>query len=207
MSKKQKTYEVPDIVWLKMTDYMHGWLQWELGGEARVGEQKVICVQDLDGGRDVLRMETWDDIMDDLPLSGNAMSCTRYNVYKEGLIIDAEAMDKKFGVTKEVMKLFVPIECSNKLRLTKNGVLRAWTLDSCFGKEQATALQRLLKGEFWKAVEEFDEKYALQMEKTDNKNYPAREMVEAFCEATKTPDYHVEAIRREWQRRQKRVCP
>ena len=46
-----KTYRTPPIVWLKMTDYIHGWLQHELGGAAMVGDQRVVCVQDLPGAR------------------------------------------------------------------------------------------------------------------------------------------------------------
>ena len=87
------------------------------------------------------------------------------------------------------------------MRLTKNGVLRPWTLDACFGKKQARLLQDLLRDEFWKAVGEFDARFVY---KQDGRKYPAREMIEEFCAETDTPDMYVDTIRREWQRRQKR---
>ena len=103
-------------------------------------------------------------------------------------------------MTKELLKLYVPIECP-KMCLTKNGVLRPWTLNVCFDKEQATALQKLLRREFWKAVEKYNAEYARKM---GGKKYPAIDMIEDFCMDTETPDMYTEAIRREWQRRCKR---
>lgn len=196
----KKTYGVPPIVWLKVTDFMHGWLQKELGGEARVGEQRVISVQHLPGAREILRMETSEDMMEKHPL-GNAMSGTRKNCFSAGLAIDPEVMRREYGVTKELMALFIPIECP-KMCLTRKGVLRPWTLDVCLGKEQATAFQRLLRREFWLAVEEFDHEYAAGL---NGRKYPAIDMVEEFCRRTKTPDVYAQAIRREWQRRLQRT--
>lgn len=196
----EKVYDVPAIVWLKMTDYMHGWLQWELGGEARVKDQRVVCVQHLPGARAILRMETVEDMMEKKPI-GNVMSATRKNCMEAGLNIDEDVMAREYGVTREAMKLFVPVECP-KMCLTKSGVLRPWTLDVCLGREQAAAMQRLLRNAFWQAVEEYDAKYARKM---NGKKYPAVDMVEDFCMDTETPDLYVEAIRREWQRRVKRV--
>lgn len=196
----EKVYDVPAIVWLKMTDYMHGWLQWELGGEARVKDQRVVCVQHLPGARAILRMETVEDMMEKKPI-GNVMSATRKNCMEAGLNIDEDVMAREYGVTREAMKLFVPVECP-KMCLTKSGVLRPWTLDVCLGREQAAAMQRLLRNAFWQAVEEYDAMYARKM---NGKKYPAVDMVEEFCMDTETPDLYVEAIRREWQRRVKRV--
>lgn len=196
----EKVYDVPAIVWLKMTDYMHGWLQWELGGEARVKDQRVVCVQHLPGARAILRMETVEDMMEKKPI-GNVMSATRKNCMEAGLNIDEDVMAREYGVTREAMKLFVPVECP-KMCLTKSGVLRPWTLDVCLGREQAAAMQRLLRNAFWQAVEEYDAKYARKM---NGRKYPAVDMVEEFCMDTETPDLYVEAIRREWQRRVKRV--
>lgn len=195
-----KVYKIPPIVWLKMTDYMHGWLQWGLGGSARVKEQRVVCVQHLPGARAVLRMETVFDMMEKKPI-GSAMSATRKNCMEAGLAIDESVMEKEYGVTRELMKLFVPIECP-KMCLTKSGVLRPWTLDVCLSKQQATSMQRLLRQAFWDAVEEYDAAYA---EKMGGRKYPAADMVEEFCLETETPDMYVEAIRREWQRRRKRM--
>ncbi len=60
----------------------------------------------------------------------------------------------------------------------------------------------MLRQEFWKAVEEFDAEYKRKM---NGERYPAVDMVEEFCLENETPDMYVDAIRREWQRRQKRV--
>ena len=62
-------------------------------------------------------------------------------------------------------------------------------------------MQQLLRDAFWEAVERFDSAYAQKM---GGKDYPAVDMIEAFCAETKTPDLYVDAMRREWQRRQKR---
>ena len=195
----KKMYGVPAVAWLRVTDYMHGWLQHELGSEAWIRNQRVVCVQHLRGARDVLRMETVEDMMERRPL-GNALSGTRRNCFAAGLEIDAEVMEKEYGVTREALGLFVPIECP-RMCLTRNGVLRPWTLDVCMGKEQALALQRLLRNEFWLAVEEFDRRYAKEM---GGEKYPALDMVEEFCRETRTPDMYADSIRREWQRRRKR---
>ena len=195
----EKTYKTPPIVWLKVTDYMHGWLEWELGCAARVRDQSVVCLQDIPGARDVLRMETVEDIMDRRPVA-SAMSATRRNCIMAGMDLDEELMEQEYGMTKEQMKLFVPIECPKRC-MTKNGVLRPWTLDVCFSKEQASAMQRLIRQAFWEAVEEYDRKYAVRM---CGEKYPAVEMIEAFCQETKTSEVYVDAMRREWQRRVKR---
>lgn len=199
-SMTEKTYKSPSIVWLKVTDYMHGWLQSELGSEAWVKEQRVVCVQHLPDARKILRMETVLDMMEKKPL-GYALSATRKNCMEAGLDIDEDVMAKEYGVTREALKQFVPIECP-KMCLTKNGVLRPWTLDVCLGRKQAIAMQHLLREAFWEAVEEYDAAYAKKM---DGQKYPAVDMVEEFCLETETPDMYVEAIRREWQRRRKRV--
>ena len=197
----EKVYEVPPIVWLKMTDYMHGWLQWELGGGASVKDQKVVCVQHLPGARAILRMETVEDLELGPMKIDKSMSGTRKNMLEAGLVLDASVIERIYGLTPELLKLFVPVECP-KMCLTKYGVLRRWTLDINLGKQQATELQRLLRTAFWQAVDDFNEEYARKME---GQKYPAVDMVEEFCIMTETPDTYVEAIRREWQRRRKRL--
>lgn len=198
MQSKNKTYPTPPIAWLWITDYMHGWLQYELGCEARIGERRVVCVQHLEGARAVLRMKTEEDMAEPKRTPGMSLSPTRYNCYREGLRISPDVMQRDFGVTAETLDLYVPIECP-KMRLTANGVLRPWNLDTSFGKEQARELQALLRTEFWKAVAEFDREYA----EGAAPSYPAKEMLEQFCATTNTPDIYVEAMRREWQRRKK----
>lgn len=196
---KKKVYEVPPIAWLKMTDYMHGWLQHELGAAISVGNQRVICVQHLEGARDILMMEAYEDIMKPEKVD-KAMCATRKNCLEAGMVLDQDYIRDVYALTPELLKLFIPVECP-KMCVTKFGVLRPWTLDTGFSKHQAFELQHLLRQEFWNAVEEFDRRYAQKMK---GYKYPAIDMVEAFCAATETPDFYAEAIRREWQRRQKR---
>lgn len=184
------------MTWLRITDYMRGWIEYELGSEVRAHDQRVICVQHLKGAREILRMESTEDMLDKQPL-GIALSATRRNCFDAGLKIDPDVMERVYGVTESALDGYIPIECP-KLCLTKNGVLRPWTLDVTFGKAQARAMQQLLRDCFWSAVEEFDKNFA---EEQDGEWYAAKDMVEELCRETKTPEYHVEAIRREWQRR------
>lgn len=195
----EKIYELPPIVWLKVTDYMHGWLQYELGCACRVKDQRVVCVQHLPGARDILRMETLDDTELGPTKILNAMSGNRKNMLEAGMVLDADVIAREYALTPELLKLFVPIECP-KMCLTKYGVLRPWTLDVCLGRQQASELQRLLRGAFWQAVEDFNAEYARKM---DGAYYPQVDMIEEFCEETGTVDVYVEAMRREWQRRLK----
>ena len=199
MDKKHRLYKLPAIVWLRMTDYMHGWLEYELGGATRVKDQKVICAFDIPGSREVLRMETVEELLDPRPV-GKSMSDTWKNCIEAGLKLDEEVTRNMYGLSKADLKLFVPIECPKRC-LTKNGVLRPWTLDVNFSNSQARRMQDLLRGEFWKAVKEYDAAYARKM---DGRRYPAVDMIEDFCRDTGTPDLYVEAMRREWQRRVKR---
>lgn len=190
--------ELPPITWLRVTDYMHGWIQQELTGELKIQEQRVVCVQHLQGAREVLRMETAEAPVE-RPVE-KSISSTFRNCIDAGLDIDEEAMRETYGVTRDLLKLYLPIECPPNC-LTKNGVLRRWTGDTRFGRQQASAMQQLLRDAFWEAVERFDRAYA---QRTGSKDYPAVDMIEAFCAETKTPDIYVDAMRREWQRRQKR---
>ena len=152
------------------------------------------------GARHVLKMETVDDVTMTPSDTGVSMSDTRKNCIEYGLKLDPEAVEKLYGMTSDRLKMYVPIECP-RLCLTKNGVLRPWTLDVCFSQKQGTALHRLLRQEFWHAVERFDEEYARKM---GGRKYPAVDMIEQFCSETGTSDIHVDALRREWQRRVKR---
>lgn len=196
----EKSYKMPAICWLKVTDYLHGWLQYELGGEARVKEQRVICVQHLPGAREVLRMETVEETMDQRQVD-IAMSGTMKNCIDAGLVLDAKVVKEMYGVTKESLQLFLPIECP-QMCMTKYGVLREWTNDVCFGKKQSKAMVKLLFREFWNAVAAFDREYAQKM---NGDKYPAKDMVEEFCDRTKTPSYYVDTIRREWMRQRKKL--
>lgn len=196
---EEKSYRVPYIVWLRVTDYMHGWMQYELGSCARVGEQKVVCVQHLPGAREVLRMETNNDL-DRKGRIDKTMSAARMNCVKAGLKMDAEVIERDYGLTSETLKLFVPVECPD-MKMTERGVLRPWTLDTCLGRRQANELMQVLRDAFWKAVSAFNEEYAKSM---CGEKYPTIDMVEAFCKLTNTSDVYAEAIKREWNRRVKR---
>lgn len=194
-----KNYEIPPIVWLKVTDYMHGWLQYELGGAARIKEQRVVSVQDLPGARDALRMEVFEDIELQPMKITNAMSANRKNMLESGMVINADIVQQEYNMTPQLMQLFVPIECPRRC-LTRFGVLRPWTLDVSLGHQQACELQRVIRSAFWHAVEEFNADYARRQGTTD---YPQIDMIEDFCRATGTSDTFAETIRREWQRRVK----
>lgn len=196
----ERTYKLPALSWLRVTDFLLGWLEYELGGGVRVNNKRVVCLQHLDGARAALRMETVDDTMEPEPV-GSAMSATRYNCVTAGLALNPEVVQQLYGISEEELALFVPIECP-RLTLTASGVLRPWTSATCFGQKQSTALNRLLREAFWQAVGEFSEQYARQRQ---GEKYAQEEMIEAFCKETGTDDIHVPALRREWQRRCKRA--
>lgn len=192
------SYKMPAVAWLKITGYMHAWLEREMGGEVRAHDMRVVSVQHLPGAREILRMETEEDMLEPKK-DAKAMSAMRRNMLDAGLKLDAAVTEQMYGINNETLKLYVPIECP-PMCLTRNGVLRRWTLYVSFGRQQAKDLQKLLRDEFWQAVEEFDQAYA----KKRGEKYPAVAMVTDFCLATKTPELYIEEIRREWQRRQKR---
>jgi hypothetical protein len=196
----EKNYRIPAIVWLRVTDFMHGWLQHELGGACRIKEQRVISVQHLPGARDLLKMETTEDVELKLIKIGNCMSGNRKNMLEAGLSMNADYIKQEYGLTWDDLRQFVPIECP-RMCLTRFGVLRPWTLDVNLGKQQASELLRLIRTAFWTAVEEFNQEYA---HRTGNTKYPSINMVEAFCKETGTPDSYTDAITREWNRRVKR---
>jgi len=194
----QMENEMPAIVWLKVTNYMHGWIQRELGGGLRIGDQRVVSVQHLPGARDILSMEAAEGAQQH-PVD-IAMSAEWKNCIEAGLELEEGTMEREYGITRETLKLFIPIECP-KMCLTKNGVLRPWTLDVCFSPRQASAMKRLLRAAFWDGVARYNREYAL---KAGGRKYPAIDMIEDFCAETKTPDIYADALRREWQRRVKR---
>lgn len=192
--------KLPTVTWLRVTDYMHGWLQEELGGIS-IREQRVLSVQHLKGAKEVMRMPTVDDIMEAKPVD-KSMSVTRMNCVLTGMDLDAHVTEQLYGINREQIKQFVPIECP-KMCITKNGVLRPWTPDVRMSREQATKMQQVIRDAFWQSVADFNTEYAIQQ---DGEHYPVVEMIEEFCMKTNTPALHVEALRREWQRRCKRTA-
>ena len=203
----EKNYRAPVVAWLRVTDYMHGWIQKELAGGARIGRKKVVCVQHLDGGRDALRMETANDVTGDgedmkAAVQKNSMSATRWGCIDAGLTLDQKTVEQHFGITRQELSLFVPVECPGTC-LTPLGILRPWTGDRCFGQQQSKALLKVLREAFWRGVAEYDREYARRQEGGD---YAVIDMLEAFCRDMETSDLYVDALRREWQRRQKRTA-
>lgn len=194
---------MPAIAWLRVTEFTRGWLDYEFGSKAMVNGRRVVCLQHLDGVRDILRMETVDDmeLSPDLPVE-LSLSASRYGVISAAMTLSPEATERMYHLSPEQLQQFVPIEVP-RVRLTEDGLLRPWSGDAMLGDAQAKALLRLLRDAFWEDVERFAMRYAREHE---GERYAQEDMIEAFCRMTKTSDIHVEAIRREWQRRAKRTA-
>ena len=194
--------KMPAIAWLRVTEWLREWLCYEFGSKVMVNGRRVVCLQHLDGMLDIFRMETVDDteLNPGLPVR-LSLSASRYGIISAAMTLDPTVAEKIYHVSMEQMQQFIPIECP-RLRLTQEGLLREWTGEVMFGDEQAKALLRLLRHYFWEGVEKFADLYA---QKHDGELYAQQDMIEAFCREIKTSDIHVEAIRREWQRRAKRA--
>ena len=187
------------ICWLKVTDYMRGWARCALGCGTKIGKEPLISLYQIMGAKEVLEIGTDDDLPDH-GTPGNAMSATWRCALEVGLEYDPATMECIYGVTEETLEQCLPIACP-PTAMTVNGISRAWTNDTCFGREQAMALQKLLREAFWTAVGQYSKQYAQEHR---GEKYAQVEMIEAFCRETKTDDMYVEAMRREWQRRNKR---
>ncbi len=129
-----------------------------------------------------------------------AMSALMHNCIEAGMGLDEDSITKEYGLTREALQMYLPLE-TPKVCVNACGLLRPWTLSVTMGREQTAAVLRVIRQEFWKAVEDYNQQY---QEQNPGKRYAAVEMIEAFCADTHTPDTYVEAMRREWQRRQKR---
>ena len=187
------------ICWLKVTDYMRGWARCALGCGTKIGKEPLISLYQIMGAKEVLEIGTDDDLPDH-GTPGNAMSATWRCALEVGLEYDPATMECIYGVTEETLEQYLPIACP-PTAMTVDGISRAWTNDTCFGREQAMALQKLLREAFWTAVGQYSKQYAQEHR---GEKYAQVEMIEAFCRETKTDDMYVEAMRREWQRRNKR---
>jgi hypothetical protein len=167
-----------------------------------VNGRRVVCLQHLDGVRDILRMETVDDmeLSPDLPVD-LSLSASRYGVISAAMTLSPEATERMYHLSLEQLQQFVPIECP-RVRLTEEGLLREWGGDAMLGEHQAKAMLRLLREAFWESVEQFAQEYA---RKHEGERYAQEDMIVAFCKMTRTSELHIEAIRREWQRRCKRA--
>lgn len=193
----KRGYAPPPVVWIKLAVFMHGYLRATLGGEVKIGKQRVICVQHLPGVKKVWRMETVHDMMAG-PDDGCTMSDERHTIFTEGMKIDAAVMARDFNMTPADLAQYIPVEVP-KLCVTENGVLRPWTASVNMGAPQSSALRRILRREFWTAVDDFSRNY--RAEHVDE-GCSDRDVIDAFCEAYDTPTTCIDAIRREWQRRE-----
>lgn len=197
---KRGKQKMPAICWLKVTDYMHDWVRHELCGTLLVRNHPIVCLLHLKGVREIMRMKIYEDIELEAGEAENALSAQRYKMIRAGLDVSEQVTSQLYGISSEELQMYMPVECP-PVCLTESGVLRPWTNDICFTHQQATQLQRLIRETFFKAVADFDARYA---ESLNGRYYPAVDMVEAFCSEMEINDMYVEAIRREWQRRQKR---
>ena len=193
---------MPTISWLRVNEWMRGWINYELGCKAMVCGQRVVCVTHIDGIRDVLRMETVADLEQppDSPV-GLSLSAQRYGMLQSAMALNPEFVERIYHIDREQLQQFVPIEVP-RVRMTMDGLLREWDGDATLGDEQAKELLRLLRQAFWEDVEQFARRYAREHE---GEKYAQEDMIAAFCRLTKTSDLHIEAMRREWQRRCKRA--
>lgn len=192
--------EVPLVTWMKVTDYMCGWIESELGGTVVLKDHRVISMQHLRGIKNAMRMETIEDTSDNRDMSFS-ISASRRNYIETWINLDPDEIKRQYNLTKQQLAFYIPIECP-QMCMTSEGVLRPWKLTTKFGRNQSGVLMKLLREEFWKAVDKFNKEFAAQK---GGKRYTAKEMIEAFCVATGTNDVFLDAIRREWQRRCKRL--
>ena len=184
------------VAWLQVTGYAHDWLFKTYGSSIRLYDKPVLSLTGLDGARDILRMETAEDMTGELNAVGVSLSAMRMDCLQNGCKVSPEAIGRLCGLTKEQLVTFVPVECP-RMALMEFGVLRPWNRQTCFGKRQAAALYKLLMSVFWKAVEEYD----LRLREGGNGPDTAIEMIQGFCQATGTNEIWLEDLRREWQRR------
>lgn len=195
----ERVYRPPQVAWMKITDYLYGWVQHKLTGEVRVTEKKVVCLQHLKGAKKALRMETNYDMTGEP--TKEALSATRRNCIAAGLELDEETTTKIYGVSRADLELYFPVECPN-VCLTNGGVLRPWNNDVCFGRQQTAALQHVIRDAFWEDVVDYDRRYAQEHQ---GERYTVSDMLEAFCAETGISDVYTDTMRREWQRRTKRI--
>jgi len=186
--------ETPAVTWLYVTGYLHDWLFHEFGGTVKLHGRPVISIAHLKGARDILRMETLEDMMD-RTASRWAMSAMLMDCVVLGIDIGPKTMKEKYGVTKEQLQCFVPIECP-RMALTPYGMLRPWSRVTCFGHKQAQELVKLLRAAFWQAVADHKEK----MIADGNAPETASELVQSFSKDNGVGEVWQEDLRREWQR-------
>lgn len=194
MNQTTTTYPTPAVAWLYMTEYTHDWLFNEFGGNVALHGRKVISIHHLRGAREILRMETHEDVLE----PGNtrwAMSAMKMDCMQLGIGIGPNNIKEQYGLTKEQLRLYIPIECP-RMALTQYGVLRPWTRTTSFGRAQASELQKFLRESFWNAVAAYRDK----LEASGNAPTTAIQLVESFCEVNNISEVYLDDLRREWQR-------
>ena len=189
-----KNYPTPPVAWLLITQYTHQWLFREFGGAVRLHGYPVLSVASVPEAREILRMQTQEDILQPMPFRWS-LSAMRMDCMQLGIGIGPKSIEEIYGLTAEGLKSFVPIECP-KMALTEYGVLRPWNRATAFGQSQAYLLCKLLRSLFWQAVANHQDKMVAE----DNAPETAIELAESFCAETGTPDIYADDIRREWQR-------
>ena len=126
------------VVWLKVTDYMQGWLLKEFGGEARIGDRKVVCMQHLEGIKRAMKMIAEKDqrLPGQPPI---VMSAQLHNCISAGLELDNCALMQEYALTKETFEMYIPLEMP-ALRVTLDGAynVAACMEPSFFGGVAAT---------------------------------------------------------------------
>lgn len=186
------------ICWLRVTDYMQGWIRDALGGALVMEHQPMVSLDGVVGAREAFELPVADE--EDRSVPGSAVSDLWMHAMITGVDMDPTGMEETFGVTEATLRQYLPIECP-LFAFTEDGVFRPWSSGMVFGRAQAIALQRVLREAFWRGVKAYSKRYALAHA---GEHYAQEEMIEAFCHDTHTDDTHVQAMRREWQRRCKK---
>jgi hypothetical protein len=187
------------ICWLRITDYIRDWARVTLGTPMRVKNKPILDILSLEGIRPVLLLPAENELPG-FKAFGNAMCDTWYAALTVGVEMDAWGMEKEFGITKATLDQYLPVLCPS-YAVAENGAVRIWDSDTSFGKQQTTTLLRLIRDVFWSSVG----KYATEYRKAHfGAKYAQIDMLESFCKDYHINDMHLEAMRREWQRRCKR---
>lgn len=187
------------ICWLRITDYMRGWARMALGNGKSVKGIPVLDIKSLDGMEQVRLMSTDDELPGD-GVPGNVMCDTWHAALTAGIEMDPWGMEQEFGITSEVLDQYLPVECPD-YAVGQDGAIRPWDNNTCFGKQQAIAILRLVRETFWASVGNYASEYRKVHFGT---KYAQIDMLESFCKDCHIDDTCIEAMRREWQRRSKR---
>jgi len=187
-------YPTPAVAWLQTTKYLHDWLINEFGGNVRLHNKPVLTVTYLPGVKNILRMETLDDVTEKVD-NKLSMSAMRMDCVTLGCSIGPKTMQELYGMTPELLDTYLPIECP-RMALTKYGVLRPWSRNMTFGKQQASELLILLRNAFWDNVNEYYQALISEGNAPDT----AINLIRSYCEDKHISEVYIDDLRREWQR-------